>query len=242
MSSHRFLFYTPRIDQSSDTITITDDEQHHLSHVLRLSAGDRIYATNGRGLIVVATLQEVTRAHSVAAVASILRDEPEPARIVLALALVRKDRFAQAVEQCVELGMSECIPFVSANAQVKGFGTGTLERIQRVALSAMRQSFRAHLPIVHPPVEFGNLVALARTSKSVFVGDQAGPGIDPEIKGDALIIIGPEAGLDESESAALANAGAAAVAISRHRLRSETAAVALMSWAARAIDRAAPRP
>ena len=142
----------------------------------------------------------------------------------------------------IRLSVLVNVPFVSANAQVKRFGTGTLERLQRVVLSAMKQSFRAHLPTVHTPVEFGELVARARETENVFVGDQAGPRIDAGIKGDALVIVGPEAGLDERETAVLADAGAVAVAVSNHRLRSETAAVALMSWAARAIDRAAPRP
>jgi RsmE family RNA methyltransferase len=100
----------------------------------------------------------------------------------------------------------------------------------------MKQSFRARLSRVHSPLTFDGLLKYAASFDTVLVGDQAGGRITPPLSGDTLVVVGPEAGLDEREVGALESAGAARVAVSRYRLRSETACVALVAAAARAID------
>lgn len=239
MPSHRFLFYAPQLDRSSGEISVDGEEHHHICNVLRLSEGDRIHVTNGCGLIVSAVLKAVARNCSVAEVIDIAHEERERPAVVLALALLRKDRFAQAVEQCTELGMAQCLPFVCPGSRVDRFGEGALRRLQRVAIAAMKQSFRAYLPTICAPVEFGELEARVRSTQNVFLGGQGSPAMPFAVRGEVLVIVGPESGLGQEEVATLSAAGASRVSVSPHRLRSETAAGALVAAAVRAIDSAA---
>ena len=100
MASHQFLFYVPDLERSTGSISVEDEEHHHIRNVLRLGAGERVHLGNGRGLIVSATLKDVTRHHSIAEIVEVVSEEPDPPRVVLAMALLSKDRFAGAVEQC----------------------------------------------------------------------------------------------------------------------------------------------
>jgi 16S rRNA (uracil1498-N3)-methyltransferase len=177
----------------------------------------------------------------VAGVSSVEVDERGAPRLALAVALMRKDRLAQALEQCSELGITDFVPFASRRAHVARVGSGTIARLERVAVAAMKQSFRAHLPRVHSTAAFDGLLEYAGSFENVLVGEQAGGRIAPPLRGDTLVIVGPEAGLDERELAGLASAGAERVTASRHRLRTETACVALVAAAARAID-SPPQP
>lgn len=154
---------------------------------------------------------------------------PGPA-LTLALATIRKEKFAQALEQCVELGITRCIPYVARASAVKTYTPRFLARLQKISLAAMKQSFRAFLTQVESPIAFDDLVEVSKTVDRVVVGSLGDPPVTAPPGGcGAMAVVGPEAGLSDNERAALAEAGAVFASVSTHRLRSETAAVALVS-------------
>jgi len=230
MSSHRFLFYAPSLAPEDDLVTIDRDEHHHLSRVLRMKPGETVFATNGAGLIVSGRVQDIGADTTVCSVVDVVSRTEGSRRVTLALALIAKTRFEQAFEQCVELGITECIPLVSANSQIKSYGSGFIRRLDRIALAAMKQSFRSTLPVVTPPAGFDEVVARCQSAANVVVGSADAPALSHLNEGgDVIVIVGPEAGLSGDETGALARAGAAFASTSRHRLRSETAAVTLVA-------------
>ncbi|MDH3198985.1 MAG: 16S rRNA (uracil(1498)-N(3))-methyltransferase [Candidatus Krumholzibacteria bacterium] len=231
--SHRFLFYTPALERGHVRVELADEEHHHLARVLRLRVADEIHVTNGRGLLATARLESVARARSEAAITRVLADEGAPRRFVLALALIRRDRFARAFEQCVELGITECVPLITAAGRRGRAERAFRERLERVAVAAMKQAFRCHRPLVQPVADVQALCARVGDFESAVVGDPEGPA-PAACPGDTLVIVGPEGGLEPGELAALEGAGAARAAVSRHRLRAETAAVGLVAALARA--------
>jgi 16S rRNA (uracil1498-N3)-methyltransferase len=236
MTSHRFLFYAPDTGAGSKAIILEGDEHHHLARVLRIRPGDDVYATNGRGLMAACRVESVDGSRAVLAVMSGHEQEAGPG-ITLALALIRKERFARALEQCVELGVTRVIPFAAAGSHLRRIGTGSVERLRRVAISAMKQSFRAFLPRVEAAVSFTALLDEVAAAPRALVGAQHGKRRAEMPDGSSratLVVVGPEAGFAEEEMAALEGAGAVPLSVSRHRLRSETAAVALVAALAQA--------
>lgn len=235
MSSHLFLFYNADIAAASTTVTLSGDEHHHLAHALRCAPGDTVHVTNGRGLIVECRVEAVGRTTTVADVESVVCDDPPGHELVLALGTIKKDRFEQAFEQCVELGITRCVPFVSANAQSKAYSTKFLTRLHKIAVASIKQSYRAVLPHVGEPVTFEQLVSAARKFSRVVVGHRPSPPVLPSRPDgrsgvrDTLVVVGPGAGLTDEEVEALQEAGAEFAQVSSHRLRSETAAVALVA-------------
>ena len=226
--SHRFLHYCPALDRADGTIVLTGDEHHHLRRVLRLKSGDTTYVTNGRGILVRASVVGVDARQAILEVTACLEEARNARRVTVALACIKKDAFAQAVKQCTELGATRFVPWRAERSQVRAYGAADVERLQRVALAAMKQSFRALLPEVRPCGGLRGILDLLGEGGCLVVADAQGAGVPVLAEGDPVtIVVGPEAGLSAAEAEVLGSAGAHVVRVSRRRLRSETAAVAM---------------
>jgi len=230
--AHRFLFYARGLDRSSGRIVLTGDEHHHLSRVLRTPTGATVYVTNGRGVIARCVISDSASRETTLAVEGVEEDNPDPRAVTLALALLKKEAFARAVDQCTELGITRCIPFESEKSHIKGYSPVFIERLRRVALSAMKQSFRSWLPDIDSVTCFDDVLARAKETAVVLVGDSAGGTPRVAVRDEPLmIVVGPEGGFTDREHGALAAAGAISVSVSPFRLRSETAAASLTALA-----------
>ncbi len=236
MSAHRFTFYLPSLANDATDFEIGGDEHHHLARVLRLSAGEVVSATNGRGLLLEARLAAVDKTRSLAHVVRVLHDGAPPRRVVLALALLPRAHYEVAVSQCVEVGVTDVVPIVAEKCHVKSWSKAAAVRAERVAVAAMKQSGRAWLPRVADARTLATLegeIASGRFARAV-VGDAGAPALAAVAhSGDALAVVGPEGGFTDGELVRLVDAGAERVSVSSHRLRAETAAVVLVAALAR---------
>jgi 16S rRNA (uracil1498-N3)-methyltransferase len=225
---HDFVFYAPDFQRKAPTIELAGEEHHHLSRVLRMKTGETVYVSNGTGVLARCGIQEIGRTATRLKVEDVVEDRTDRDDLVLALALLKKDAYERAVEQCTELGVTRFLPFAAHASRFKDYPQAYLERLRRIALSAMKQSFRAILPAIDTPVSFDQLVVRAESFPSVLVGEVSAsqPSASARPR-PILIVVGPEAGLTSDEQSRLMAAGAAGVSVSRHRLRSETAAAVL---------------
>lgn len=237
-NAHRFLFYTDRLDARSRSVDLEGDEFHHLSRVLRMTKGETAYATDGRGLLARCRLERLARGSAELSVLEIGETAPPKRPVVLALALLRKDSFERAIEQCTELGIAACVPFVSERSHVRGYSPEFMMRLRKIALAAMKQSFRVFLPEIEEVADFDAVASRVRESSWAVLGDAGGETPDFGPAKEALwIVVGPEGGLSEDERARLGEAGVRPVRVSLNRLRSETAAASLVALALSSADR-----
>lgn len=230
--AHRFLFYASDLEPSSERVVLTGDEHHHVSRVLRMPPGETVYVTNGRGMIARCRISESISRGTRLVIDGVEEDNPNPRSVTLALALLKKDAFVRAVDQCTELGITRCIPFESEKTHIKRYSPVFIDRLRRVALSAMKQSFRSVLPDIDSATRFDDLLARAQETAVVMVGDSTAgsPGVVADDR-PLMIVVGPEGGLTDRERGALGAVGARAVSVSPFRLRSETAAASLVALA-----------
>ncbi len=137
------LFHCP--DLSGQTVELPEEEAHHAASVLRLAAGDTIGLLDGLGTRVTATLLEVGRKRVLANVTARERSPVErPFRIHLAVAPTKQaDRFEWFVEKAVEIGVDRITPLATARTERTKLRR---DRLERVAISAMKQSQRSWLP------------------------------------------------------------------------------------------------
>ncbi len=211
-------------------VSITGDEHTHLKRVLRVRSGETIRVTNGKGLMVIATVHAVQDRATVARVTAVESDAPPGRRLALALPLLQRAHFDAAVAQCVEVGVTEFVPVHAEKCHVRVWTPALAKRVARVAVSAMKQSGRDWLPPVRPALDVERLVATFDEYESVVLADAGGEPLAPgAVRGHTLAIVGPEAGFSERETGRLLAGGARRVALSRHRLRAETAATVLVS-------------
>ncbi len=225
---HRFL--VP--DLAHNAVALPEEEAHHAMHVLRIKAGERVVLVDGRGTVAEA---EVVGADKKGCTAHVLErrfiEAERTARIHLAVAPTKQiDRFEWFLEKAVELGIDRITPLMTERTERTRLRT---DRLQRVAVSAMKQSQRAWLPVLDAPTELSALMRSELPAQRFFgwcEGER--PSLMAVYKPavDALVLIGPEGDFTPEEAALLLTAGTAPVSLGTARLRTETAALAACAW------------
>jgi 16S rRNA (uracil1498-N3)-methyltransferase len=221
------LFYAPDFTPSQPTLP--DDEAHHAFKVLRLAAGAVVNVTDGHG-----NLHEVKIADAdwKKPRLQVLRTQTDfgkrDYRIHMAVAPTKNaDRTEWLVEKCVELGVDE-ISFVACErSERRHFKT---DRLEKIAVAAMKQSLKAYLPVVRDMIPFANFVkqtnaaqrfiAYLDEEKKAYLAKAATPG------GDYCVLIGPEGDFSPKEVSFARQYGFEPVSLGNSRLRTETAAMA----------------
>lgn len=244
MALHRF-FLTETLSAapaSGVPLALSEGDLHHLSRVLRLVAGDRVVVVDPDGAEAEATLVSVSAALVRADV-----DQPEHRqgrpRVVLALAVSRRERMELAIQKATELGVSEVWPLLTERCVVRldedRAGKRT-ERWRRIAKEAAKQSQRADVPVVREPLTIGEFATETGLFEIVLVpweeASSAGLGIGAALDGagataqtSVAVVVGPEGGLTGSEVADLVAAGGMVVTLGDTILRTETAAIVVVT-------------
>ncbi len=200
-------------------VEVTGDEARHGRTVLRLRAGDQLYLADGAGCRGQAVVKSVER-HSLQCVVTKVVTLPHSAaeQIHVVVAPPKGNRFDDMVRSLTELGVGQISPLACERAS----RMPTLERAQRVAAEACKQSRRAWMPIIGPVLD---IAACTTSEKALMVLDPQGKSPVVGEPKEVMLIIGPEGGLTDQETADLQAAQAGMMSIAPHILRIETAAV-----------------
>lgn len=225
------IFYAPSEQIAGHSIELLGQEARHAGQVLRYRKGDSITVVDGRGGWYEGTVQTILKdTVQISIDRHFLKKTPQP-ELVLGLGIIKKrDRLEFAVEKAVELGVSEIALFRSRYTVKEKIRR---DRLEKTMLSAMKQSLRSYLPEVEM---FDSVYSVVETYDDckVLIAHQAGgneTGIPDETKREdkLLLLVGPEGGFSPEEIQNLSERGAELVTLGDHRLRAETASLALLS-------------
>jgi 16S rRNA (uracil1498-N3)-methyltransferase len=235
LSMHRF--HCPPLDTT--TVVLPEEEAHHAVHVLRLRAGDRVGLLNGRGVSAIGELVTVNKREVLAQVLERTEHPRErSATIHLAVAPTKQmDRYEWFVEKAVEIGVDRITPVLTARTERQKLRT---DRLERVAISAMKQSQRTWLPKIDAPIELERLLQEESPAQRLFgwcEGEHRPLMNAYTPTSDVLVLIGPEGDFTADEADLLRRHGATAVSLGAARLRTETAALAACTWMSLAQQR-----
>ncbi|MBK9175836.1 MAG: 16S rRNA (uracil(1498)-N(3))-methyltransferase [Flavobacteriales bacterium] len=224
------LFFCPELEPG--LVDLPEEEAHHATQVLRLTVGHRIGLLNGRGTRAEAELVDVSKKRCVAMVLESTQHPTERSALIhLAVAPTKQmDRFEWFVEKAVEIGIDRITPLQSQRTERARLRT---ERLERVAIAAMKQSQRVWLPAIDGITTLEDLLREAHPSQRFFGWCMDGPVslMDQyEASRDALVLIGPEGDFTPAEAEQLQAAGVLPVSLGSARLRTETAALAACMW------------
>jgi 16S rRNA (uracil1498-N3)-methyltransferase len=231
-----FFFADPgQVD--GESVVLKGDEFKHLSRVLRKRVGDHVFVTDGRGKMYEVIIRAFTRTEAECKIIDTMPRFNEPkVDVTLAVSLLRNPaRFDMVVEKGTELGMSAMIPLLCERTVRK---QEKHERLQKIAVSALKQSGRSVLPAIFVLTRFETLVrnsvrydlklmAHEKTEQSQFLGSLLKHHAAAK---SVLIVIGPEGGLTAEEFSLAEEQGFVPVSLGPRRLRSETAAISALSW------------
>ncbi len=224
-------FYAPDI---ASTLTLPQDDSSHCVRVLRAKPGDTVWVVDGRGTRYECRL---TTTDPRAAKVEIVGQESIPnvwgADITVAVAPTKNaDRIEWLVEKLVEMGVDRIIPLLCDHSERKVLKS---ERLERIAVSAMKQSLKATLPIIEPLTPFAEalrIIESATDRRARFIAhcehDKPRTLLATEVAPDlpTAIMIGPEGDFSPREIEAALAAGFKPVSLGECRLRTETAAMA----------------
>jgi 16S rRNA (uracil1498-N3)-methyltransferase len=210
------------------SIRVPADEAHHL-RVRRSKVGEEVRLLDGFGSAGIGVLSGpgVIEVREIRAIR-------RPSDLVLAVGAGDRERFGWLVEKAAELGVTDVIPLeTDRTGGVAGrVRSQHVERLQRRASQAIKQSGAAWAPIVHLPHTLAELLA-RRPSGVRWLADPAGgPPAVPEPEALVLVVIGPEGGFAPAEHRLLVEAGILPVRLGPRVMRFETAAVAAATIAA----------
>ena len=218
-------------DLAAAELTVDGDAYRHLFRARRLAVGDRLRLADGAGAARWAEVRSVDRRRAVLTTGG-PAPAPEPAvRVHLLVAAPKKERAAWLVEKATELGVAS-IRLVATERTPRGYGDGTVRRLERVAEAAFEQCGRGRLPAISGTHSWDEVPALLA---AVGEGARWVLDLDPQaapaaglVGGaeDAVLLIGPEGGWSDGERRDLAAWGCRPVRLGPTVLRVETAALA----------------
>ncbi len=219
------LFYARRIE--GGLAYFDEEESRHLRQVLRRQPGDRLQITDGCGGWYETELLEGEKKVAIARVMAQLPAPTAPSGLHIALAPTKQmERFEWFLEKATELGAAAFTPL---NCQRSERAVVRLDRLEKITVSAMKQSLRAHLPTLAPLTPFKEVVSKATEAQKFIAWCAESPL--PLLKsvaqpgGSALILIGPEGDFTPEEVAWAVQHGFTEVSLGTARLRTETAGV-----------------
>lgn len=224
------LFYTTHIENGF--ARLDEEESRHLLSVLRRKPGDRIQLTDGKGAFYEAEITETGKRHALARILSqTVQPAERPARLHLAIAPTKQiERYEWFLEKAVEIGIDEITPLLCQRSERD---TVRLDRLEKILVSAMKQSLRAYLPRLNAPIPFKKFAAAATEPQKriAWCADAPMPHLKTNLLPtlDTLIAIGPEGDFSAEEVALAMQQGFEGVSLGTARLRTETAGVLAVS-------------
>ncbi len=220
------VFFAPNLKKI--TYQLTEEESKHAIKVLRLELGEEVCLIDGKGGLYYGIIDDVhPKKTIVRIIEKIEQYGRRNYRLHMAVAPTKSiDRLEWFLEKATEIGIDEVTPIVSQHSERK---TIKPERLEKIILSAAKQSIKAYLPHLNPLQSFADFVRNQQEGARFIAHCGANP--KPSLKSvlqekqDVLILIGPEGDFSPEEVALALDAGFKEVHLGKSRLRTETAGV-----------------
>lgn len=215
-----------------NVVLLHEDEQQHISKVLRMREGEELFVTDGKGTLAKAQLHYAGKKIKLHISEIWEHTKNFPRQLHIAMAPTKNiDRTEFFVEKATELGIAEITFLLTENSERKNLN---LERIHKQVLAASKQSCRTHFPKIN------ELIKLSDFLKNVEYSQTFAAHCHENLERTSLanlaefqnitLLIGPEGDFSEKEIAQLAAHGIKGLSLGTQRLRTETAALFAAAW------------
>lgn len=220
------IFYTPEL--SGNTYTLDESESKHCVRVLRLEQGDEIILVDGRGGFFTAEIADPNpKRCTVNVIKSELNFGLRNFQVHVAIAPTKNiERTEWFLEKATEIGINRITPLLCRHSERKDIKH---DRLEKVMISAMKQSLKAYLPQMDELTKFSDLLAQPFEGQKFIAhcDDQHRDLLKNLVVPNQryLILIGPEGDFSSEEIEMAIRAGYQPVSLGDSRLRTETAGV-----------------
>ncbi|RPH94149.1 16S rRNA (uracil(1498)-N(3))-methyltransferase [candidate division KSB1 bacterium] len=222
--------YAPPEARQGNRIVLSPEEAHHLLRVRRVGIGQSVMVTDGEGQV----FSCVIESDGGLSIAETLHDFGEPEHpVFLGMAILKGAVNREVVDTAVQLGCTDIL-FFRAERSEGSIESIKLEKLQRVAVAAVKQTGRARLPRLSVCADLETVLnEIPPDVICLFahpVVDSARKWSREEVGGGVALIVGPEGGFTSNEIAVAEQRGCYPLDLGPRRLRSETAVAAGLSF------------
>ena len=220
--------YAPDLAAGLATYQLSEDESKHAVRVLRLGLGAPVALVDGRGTLARATIVEANPRRCLLQLTARELVPPRPRYLHVAVAPTKNlDRLEWLVEKAVEVGLERLSFLRCARSERRDL---KLERLEKIAVSALKQSGQAWLPQLDELLDFEKFLPELDPAATFIAHLEEGERTPlAQVIGAAprcCVLIGPEGDFSPAEIAAALGRGIRPVTLGASRLRTETAALA----------------
>jgi len=234
MAQNQYFLCAAR-DVAERQVLLIGDEAHHAINVLRKKIGDRFFVVDGIGHEFFVELVAVEKGNLTCTILEKkVKPHELPMEIILGQALIKSDHFDIVCEKAVELGVHTIMPLRTERSLVEPKNQ-KLIRWKKIIESATKQSRRSILAELTEIKSLSHLIEDTRGFDLKLMCHENAKTTMNEIISDRkfsriLILIGPEGGFTESETALAIEHQFDMVSLGERRLRAETAALCAVSY------------
>jgi 16S rRNA (uracil1498-N3)-methyltransferase len=222
------LYYIdPVLNAVPCQVTLGSEESFHCIKVLRMRAGDKINLSDGIGNLYEGQIMSADIKNCPVMLINVIPESGKrPFRLHMAVAPTKNiARFEWFLEKATEIGIDEITPLFCEHSERVQIRT---DRLQKIILSAAKQSVKTYLPVLHEPVKFGDFIQMNLPSARFVAYVEENQPLHLKTAyhdGDCTVLIGPEGDFSKKEIEAALQKGFVPVNLGPSRLRTETAAV-----------------
>lgn len=230
------LFYVPNL---SNVQILPEEESQHAVKVLRLQVADIITIVDGIGGLYTAKITNPHPKHCAFEITeTVLGYGKRNYKLHIAIAPTKNiEKLEWFIEKATEIGIDEITPLICRFSERKIIKA---ERLEKIVISAAKQSIKAYFPQLNPICTFDELMKKHHASQKFIAHcyEEDKKLLQNEIcnSKDILILIGPEGDFSKEEVAKAMSLGFIPVSLGNSRLRTETAGVVACSIAAIIIN------
>lgn len=218
------IFYSKYIN--SNTIVLQDEEFRHAFKSLRKKNGENLWVTDGLGNLYNCKITKINKSDCELQIVNAEHFPEYHPGLCMAVAPTKNiGRYEWFIEKAVEIGISRIVPILTSNSERRRL---RVDRLHKIALSAMKQSKRLYLPEIVEPMQLKDY-AKGEEAVNKFVAHygESNPQLMGQIRANktTAIMIGPEGDFTSEEILMLEEFGFIKVNLGKSRLRTETAAL-----------------
>ena len=219
------LFYVPNLVSGH---VLPEEESQHAVKVLRLQVGAEITVVDGVGGYYKAKIINPHPKHCTFEITEIIPEyRKRDFHLHIAIAPTKNiERLEWFIEKATEIGIDDITPIICRFSERKIIKA---ERLEKIIVSAAKQSVKAYFPILHPLCSFDELMKTQQSSQKFIAHcyEEDKKLLQNEIhkSTDVLILIGPEGDFSKEEVLKAISVGFIPVSLGNSRLRTETAGV-----------------
>lgn len=237
-----YRFFENAEAKNGDIIRVEGENFHHITRVLRIGDREEFEILINR-IVYRVRIEEFSKKHIDCKILNEREDNNESKlAICLYQGLPKSDKLELIIQKCIELGVVEIVPFISARTIVKldeKKEEKKLERYRQIAEAASKQAKRGIITEIGRAISFEDLEEVCKHKPVILAYENYGRPLRSVLNEFARdfeegtksrninIIVGPEGGFEEKEVLRLKEVGAKIVNLGNRILRTETAAIAM---------------